>query len=343
MSTARSPHFVPPSQSGSVGRREFLTWSAAALAGATLSTIPFVPGDRLEAADQAIVGPASRKRSLRLAHMTDMHVQPELHAGEGMAAALAHAQSIQDPPQLILTGGDMVMDLLGVDAARSKAQWDVWQTVLKQKCSLPVKHCIGNHDVWGWNKVGSKTTGQEPGWGKQQAIDHFGLSGRYYSFDHGGWRFFVLDSVFPSRTSLYAGRLDDEQFAWLQTELKKVPAAMPVALVSHIHIVSVAVLEFTNPANNEIRLSAGMVHGDAAKIIRLLHKHPNVKLALSGHLHLTERIEYSGVTYLCGGAVCGGWWKGPHHGTPEGYLLVDLFDDGSVESRYVAYGWKARA
>lgn len=80
------------------------------------------------------------------------------------------------------------------------------------------------------------------------------------------------------------------------------------------------------------------MHGDVQRIVRLLRQHPNVKLALSGHLHLTERLEYSGVTY-----VCGGWWKGPHHGTPEGYLLVDLYDDGSVENRYVAYGWKARA
>jgi len=339
MSTLPSPITVPGSQSSAVGRREFLTWSAAALAGATLSAFPFAPGNRVEAADSTA---APRKRSLRLAHLTDMHVQPELSAGDGMAAALTHAQSLKDPPQLIVTGGDMVMDLLGVDAARSKAQWNVWQKVLQQECSLPVKHCIGNHDVWGWNKVASKTTGQEPGWGKQQAIDNFRLPGRYYGFDQGGWRFLVLDSIFPNPGKVYIGRLDEEQFAWLQKELKNVPATTPVALVSHIPILSVSVIEFVQQVDNNITLPAGAVHSDAKRIVNLLKQHPNVKLCLSGHLHLTERIEYGGVTYLCGGAVCGGWWRGPHHGTPEGYMLVDLFEDGSVENRYTAYGWKAK-
>jgi 3',5'-cyclic AMP phosphodiesterase CpdA len=177
-------------------RREFLTWSGAALAGATLASVPFVAGNRAVAADSAS-SPAQRKRSLRLAHLTDIHVQPELAAGNGMAAALMHAQSLSDPPELILTGGDMVMDVLGVDATRATTQWDLWQKVIKQECSLPVKNCIGNHDVWGWNKTASKTSGKEPGWGKQQSIDKLALPARYYRFDHRGWRFLVLDSIFP--------------------------------------------------------------------------------------------------------------------------------------------------
>jgi len=53
------------------------------------------------------------------------------------------------------------------------------------------------------------------------------------------------------------------------------------------------------------------MHVDAAKIKDLFAKHKNVKLCLSGHLHLVDRVDYNGVTYLCDGAVCGGWWKGP--------------------------------
>jgi 3',5'-cyclic AMP phosphodiesterase CpdA len=320
-------------------RRKFLAAGGAALAGATLGGIPLVPGNRVEAAETT---GGTRKRSLRLAHMTDMHVQPELAAGEGMTAALKHVQSIADPPELILTGGDMVMDVMGVDAARAATQWNLWQKVLKQECSLPLQHCIGNHDVWGWNRTASKTIGNEPGWGKQQAIDKFGLPGRYYGFDRGGWRFLVLDSIFADPFNVYIGRLDDEQFDWLTAELKKIPATTPVALVSHIPILSVAVVEFRQPIERNPKPSPGATHIDATRIVRLLKQHPNVKLAISGHLHMVERIEFAGVTYLCGGAVCGGWWRGPHHGTPEGYLLVDLYEDGSVENRYVAYGWKAK-
>jgi len=328
----------PPANA--LGRREFLGWTGAALAGATLGTMPLGAANRVAAAENA--PPAKRKRSLRLAHLTDIHVQPELAAADGMAAAVKHVQALDDPPQLIVTGGDMVMDVLGVDATRSKTQWDLWHKVLKDQCSLPIKSCIGNHDVWGWNKIASKTTGQEPGWGKQQAIDHFHLPERYYAFDQGGWRFLMLDSIFPDPDSVYIGRLDEKQFEWLQKELKSIPATTPVALVSHIPILSVCVIEFQKQVNKDFLVPAGAVHSDAQRIVRLLRQHPNVKLALSGHLHLTERIEYAGVTYLCSGAVCGGWWRGAHHGTPEGYMLVDLFDDGSVENRYVAYGWKPR-
>jgi len=327
-------------QPATIRRREFLSWTGAALAGTALGAVSGLSGSRLAAAE----GPASagRKRSLRLAHLTDIHVQPELAAADGMTAAVKHVQSLDDPPNLILTGGDMVMDVLGVDSARSKTQWDLWHKVLKDHCGLPVKSCIGNHDVWGWNKTASKTTGQEPGWGKQQAIDHFHLPERYYAFDQGGWRFLMLDSIFPDPESVYIGRLDEQQFQWLQQELKRIPAATPVALVSHIPILSVSVVEFQKQSGKDLLVPAGAVHSDAQRIVRLLRQHPNVKLALSGHLHLTERIEYAGVTYICGGAVCGGWWRGPHHGTPEGCMLVDLFDDGSIENRYVPYGWKAR-
>ena len=80
-------------------------------------------------------------------------------------------------------------------------------------------------------------------------------------------------------------------------------------------------------------------HQDAQRIVSLFKRHANVKLCLSGHLHLTERIEYAGVTYVCGGAVSGNWWKGDHHGTEEGYAIVDLYDDGSFDWQYIDYNW----
>jgi Icc protein len=82
------------------------------------------------------------------------------------------------------------------------------------------------------------------------------------------------------------------------------------------------------------------MHGDARRIKDLFHKHENVRLCLSGHVHLLDRCEYLGVTYVCGGAVSGNWWKGPHQETREGYSLVDLYPDGAFDVQYVAYDWK---
>ena len=75
-----------------------------------------------------------------------------------------------------------------------------------------------------------------------------------------------------------------------------------------------------------------------------------VKLCLSGHVHLNDRVEMgvpgapadgAKVTYICDGAVCGSWWDGRKAQCDEGYGVVDLYDDGTFEHRYVAYGWKA--
>jgi predicted phosphodiesterase len=84
------------------------------------------------------------------------------------------------------------------------------------------------------------------------------------------------------------------------------------------------------------------VHVDHPRFQELFAKHPNVKACLSGHLHIVERIEFGGVSYLCNGAVSASWWKGKHRGTDFGYAVVDLHDDGTVENRYVPYGWTAR-
>jgi hypothetical protein len=55
-------------------------------------------------------------------------------------------------------------------------------------------------------------------------------------------------------------------------------------------------------------------------------------------MHLLDRVEYNGVTYLCNGAVSGNWWKTEmHEQTKAGYALFDLYDDGTVERTYLQY------
>src|SRR4051794_3251837 len=93
-----------------------------------------------------------RTRVLRGAHVTDIHVQPERRAAEGMAACLSHIQSLGDRPGLILPGGDHVMDAAGQSRVRTRLQWDIWARVLAAENSIPVHSCIGNHDIWGWEK-----------------------------------------------------------------------------------------------------------------------------------------------------------------------------------------------
>lgn len=283
------------------------------------------------------------KRSLRITHLTDVHVQPEKRAAAGFAACLDHVQSLKDPVELILTGGDSIMESFDADDARTKEQWAVWNSVLKNHCSVPVRSAIGNHDIWGWDKAKSKTTGKEPTYGKRRALDMLHLDHRYYTFSQSGWHFIVLDSVqnhLPVANG-YLCYIDDEQYDWLESTLRDAPPTAPIAILSHVPIISPSVFIWSNQDERSFTIPKYVLHQDYVKLKNLFAKHPNVKLCLSGHLHTLDRVDYNGVSYLCNGAVSGNWWGGRFNDTDEGYAVLDLFDDGSFEHEYLKYGWKA--
>ena len=323
-------------------RRTVLGWFGAGTAAAALSFGASGRGVAAPAAAAPATG--ARKRLLRVAHLTDIHAQPELKAAEGLAACLRHVQNQPDKPDLILNTGDCVMDAMKKDRARTELQWKTWDAVWRAECSLPVEHAIGNHDIWGWNKKKSKTTGEEAAWGKQWALDALGLERPYRSFDRGGWHFVALDSVHPFRDG-YTAQLDEKQFEWLAADLAKTDPKTPVLVMSHIPIFSITpFMEPACEAGGERWIKGGSMHLDARRIKGLFKQHPNVKACVSGHIHLVDRVEYLGVTYLCDGAVSGNWWKGSRFEECEpGYALIDLYDDGSVEREYVTYGWVAAA
>jgi Icc protein len=287
-----------------------------------------------------------RKRTARIAHLTDIHVEPERRAGDGMIACLHHVQSLKDPPNLILNGGDSIMDSYEADDVRTKTQWDLWRIILKNECSIPVNSCIGNHDIWGWNRTKSGTTGNEVNYGKKRAIDMLEIPARAYSLNYAGWHIAVLDSTQspPDGGVGYVAGVDDEQFDWLARDLSGTPPNVPVLVLSHMPILSAAAFLWAKRDEDGVfRLSGSLMHQDWEKLKDLLAQHPNVKLCLSGHLHHVDRVDYNGVTYLCNGAVSGNWWKGRHKDCDEGYAIIDLYDDGSFEHEYVKYGWKAGA
>lgn len=320
-------------------RRQVLQAGAVPLASAATATAVSAVSAVSAHAQETKMTPdtSGKKRVLRLAHLTDIHVQPGGKAPAGMAACLEHVHTLKDRPDLILNGGDSIMDSIGREQSAVKAQWDQWDRTLRENCTLPVFHCIGNHDVWGLDKAKSKTTGDEALYGKKWAQDQFKLKERYYSFDRAGWHFVVLDSTMPQGSG-YTARLDDAQFEWLTADLAATPKATPVLVLSHIPILcGCAFLDGDNEKSGNWTVPGAWMHIDARRIKDLFVKHPNVRLALSGHIHLRDRLDYNGVTYLCNGAVCGAWWGGNYQETEPGYALVDLYADGTWDSRYVAY------
>jgi 3',5'-cyclic AMP phosphodiesterase CpdA len=283
--------------------------------------------------------------TIRLAHMTDIHVQPERGAEAGMAAALAHAQSWK--PDLIVTGGDSVMDVFEAKRGRADQLRTLFRDTLARECSVPVRHVTGNHDIFGWQRARSGTTGQEADWGKKFACDLFGVPRTFHSFDRGAWRFVCLDSVQPKGDG-YTAYLDDEQFDWLTRLLADTPKSTHVCVVSHIPIMSVTALTYGAPrprAQNgtDTVITHAEMHTDATVLHDLFKAAGNVRLCLSGHTHLLDRCDVDGVTYVCDGAVSGAWWKGAVEGIEPGYGRLELRPDGTFTHAYATYGWAARA
>lgn len=340
-----------------LSRREALVRaSSGVLAGAALLTAGCAaqgPSASMTASGERPPARSGRRRVARVAHLTDSHVQPERRAAEGFAACLAHVNGLRDRPSAIITGGDLIMDGFEHDEARTRLQWELFTKALRDGWGGGVHHCLGNHDIWGWNKGKSRTTGAEPKWGKLWAVEQLGLPDRYHGFDIGLWRVIVLDSTHPDPENPdgYIALLDEAQHDWLTRELAAIDPRRPVMIVSHIPIASaVSLFPWANKDNNfaadklvqlKRELSPSWTHVDAHRLRMLFRRHPNVRLCLGGHLHRTDRVDYEGVTYLCNGAVSGSWWNGANDLTREGYAVIDLYDDGTFEREYVEYGWVA--
>lgn len=290
---------------------------------------------------QSAAGNGKRRRVLRVAHLTDIHIKPENRAAEGLAACLRHVQT-HHAPDLILNSGDIIWDAMACDASRVRSLWDLSQKTWHDECDVPVEACLGNHDIWGVDKEKSKTTGSEPLYGKKWVMDVYGWDKPYRSFDRAGWHFVALDSVTPLDKT-YLGKLDDEQFEWLGEDLARVGPQTPVLVFSHIPIVSAAFFFTGKPReDNNWSVSGSLMMLDALRLKNLFHERGNVKVCLSGHLHIADRVDYLGTSYLCNGAVSGGWWRGNHHEFAPGYGIVDLYDDGTFDNCYVTYGWEAK-
>jgi hypothetical protein len=287
-------------------------------------------------------------RVLRFAHPTDIHVQPELHGGEGMTAAFKHMMALADPPQMILTGGDLPMDTASSDQPRSASLWKLFNQIIAENVpkSIPIHHTIGNHDIWGRDREKCKSTGNEPFFGKQWFLENFSYPKTYYSFDLAGWHFIILDSfdLIPGSKDFVA-RIVGEQLDWFKNDLAATAATTPIVLVTHVPIISAANFfdnaEQKRSTGPDVTISHTRMHMDYRELDNLLQNYPNVKVCLSGHIHLLERCEYNGLTHICDGAVCGDKWNGPRQRTPEGYGLLDLYADGTFHHQYVNYGWKA--
>lgn len=269
-------------------------------------------------------------KPLRIAHLTDIHIDSRPESEEGLIRCLKYVHSLDPKPDLIVNGGDAIRDALKDDPSTVSAHWEKFHQIFEAHCSIPVQHVIGNHDICAWETIAA---------GKNEVLKQLGLSSAYRTFNFGPWKFIILDSTRPtSAGKWYEAGLDENQFRWLKDQLVQTPENQPICVISHIPILSAcAFLDGDNSLGGNWIVPGAWMHLDAAELTELFVDFPAVKLCLSGHIHLHEVLHYNGVKYLCNGAVSGNWWNGSYKQTKAGFGLIDLFPDGKVNQQYLSY------
>ncbi|RIH67123.1 hypothetical protein D1164_01450 [Mariniphaga sediminis] len=268
-----------------------------------------------------------KKDSFSFVFMTDVHIQPERHAVEGVLQAIDTINKIE--PDFVLTGGDNVMDASSQSLGRADSLYSLFTNTMKV-LKMPWYSTFGNHETFGLHKK-DFTSEQRKGMYKKY------FEKTYYTFEHKGWQFIVLDAIMygDGREDRYYGQIDSVQMDWMKSVFDTIGTEKPVIVSLHIPILSVG----DQIEKNGFTPRSVIRRGNAMELIRLFEAH-NVKAVLQGHLHMYEDISFNGIHYITAGAVCGGWWEArlPGKEREEGFLLVNINGD-EFTSEYIDYGW----
>ncbi|MEM9141952.1 MAG: metallophosphoesterase [Bacteroidota bacterium] len=302
-----------------LGRRQFIRNSGIAAMG-----IPFINANHTNHFEPEAENPD--KEGFEFAFLTDIHLKPELNAPKGFQMAIDKVNDMK--PDFVLTGGDLVYDVMRGNYEKSEALFQLYKT-MSEGFKMPVYNCIGNHDLFGiYEESPEDHTHPDYKYGMWER--HFGKT--YYAFDHKGWHFITLNSLDVTENKRYKGIYNQEQLRWLAKHLQKVDTKVPIVITTHLPIIC----------------AYGQFHGKAGsrnvsnghEVIRLLENH-NLKLILQGHIHWKEYAHINDRFHiLTGGSIAGNGWKGRRHNTKEGFVKIKV-SGSDFGWEYIDHGWEA--
>lgn len=229
------------------------------------------------------------------------------------------------PAQLGASLGDIVNDDLALYPAMNA------QT---GRIGVPWLHVPGNHDL-DFDVAGDEASLQS--WRRTFGPDTF-------AWEEPQATFIGLDDVIyrPGPPQSYIGGFREEQFAFLQAYLPRVPNDRLLVLMAHIPL-------FEAEAKDTFR------DADRERLFALLRDFPHV-LLLSGHMHTQQHWRHDAKTGWHGtaplheynvGAACGAYWSGVKDaagipdatmpdGTPNGYASLVIDAGGTYALRWHA-------
>ena len=172
---------------------------------------------------------------------------------------------------------------------------------------------------------------------------HFGDT--YYSFDHKGWHFIVLNSL-EVRGKRYIGMVNEEQIDWLKKDLAKVDKMTPIAVTVHIPLVTTYKQIYPKKPITEVPNNLYVYN--RKEVLDAFVDH-NLKLVLQGHMHWIEDLNIQGRTrFITGGSIAGrpSWRRVDDRGDGQFYNeegFMHIFIKGQeIEWKYIDIGWEAR-
>lgn len=290
--------------------------------GMTTMTVPFMGISQLKSEPTDI---NESNQDFEFAFLTDIHVKPEMGAPEGFQMAIDKVNAIN--PDFVITGGDLVYDVMRGQFDKSDALFKLYQK-MSAGFQMPVYNCIGNHDLFGIYEE-SPEGPEHPDYKYGMWERYFGDT--YYAFDHKNWHFITLNSLEVTNEKRYKGYYHKEQLDWLANHIQKVDRSTPIVITTHLPMLCT----YTQINGGNPRTVT-----NAYEVFELLKEH-NLKLVLQGHIHWKEYgLANDRTQYLTGGSIAGNGWKGRRHNTREGFMSIKVKgDDFSWE--YIDHGWEA--
>jgi DNA repair exonuclease SbcCD nuclease subunit len=258
-----------------------------------------------------------KKDNFSFAFFTDIHLNKK-NNGCFIAFEIAIQNAKRNKVDFIVTGGDNLdIDVLGDDAATANELFQKFKDVIS-KSDIPFYLTIGNHDrFWGVSKNDQLYN---------EGLFEKYLGKTYYSFDHKGWHFIILNTS--------NSVVDDEQKKWLETDLQSIDSKTPIIVSVHVPFLSVYYPTLKGKYTDTDTFSN-------FKEIWNMFEEKNLKLVLHGHMHLYEEIKVKNVQFITAGAVSASWWGGSYHGTEEGFLKVNV-NGNDFNWEYIDYVWDVK-
>lgn len=291
-----------------------------------------------------VVSPLTRPKTFAFIHASDTHVAEAVLSRTRRFRALSDSLN----PAFVLITGDLVRDALRVGEPEAAGYYELFGREAALFKS-PVWTIPGNHEIFGIERDKSQVAETHPLYGRRMYRHYRGPD--YYSFNYGGVHFVGLNSV-DIDDKWYYGHVDSAQLAWLERDLAMVRPGTPVVTFNHIPFFSSSeilggyVEKSLAPTLITVNGKTTFRHtvSNAGDVLALLRKRRHV-LALGGHIHAREHIEYGTGTirtmFNQAPAIVG-----PRSSSgmqfPSGFMLYSVRDGVIDRGRFISLGMDPR-